>query len=339
MRNQTWHWQSVADTTTVFEHYMNRYGFRDEEWFVKRKPGKQRIIFVGDSFVEGVMAEQDETITAGFKNAAGQKYEVFNCGIVGVGLVSYLQLVADIIPIYQPDVVFFCIYANDLGEKEPVIPRFYLSPEYFDWYKPRLFELLNQMLTNGPILFRWHSDSKPYLAACPSEANPWTNHHDELQPHVSPWLAEAMKKGTFNPFRTNSLFKEEHFLKLSPRLGETILFLKFICTKYKVTPVIVYIPTRNQLTKYYYQFERELCQVKCPEPIDLTIEKYQLHQRVIARQCKAQNIPFINLIEIIREREAKGEHLYWNYEEHMKAKGYLLLGKAIWNEWQSRLGS
>ncbi|MEZ5082263.1 MAG: SGNH/GDSL hydrolase family protein [Bacteroidales bacterium] len=224
LRDQNWYWQSEPDTQAVFEHYMNRYGFRDDEWLIKKPNGKKRAIFIGDSFVEGLMAKQDETITAGFIKAAGeQEYEVFNAGMMGMGLNSYLQLLADIVPICNPEVVFFCIYANDFGQKQVVPPELYLEAEFYKWYIPRIIELFIQIKSNGPILFRWDNRIKPFLQAIPSVSNPWTKEEEKLKPHVDPMLAEAMKTGKFNPYRTNSLIKEERYLKKKPNLGKQSL--------------------------------------------------------------------------------------------------------------------
>ncbi len=337
LRDQAWYWQSEPDTDIIFEHYMNRYGFRDNEWIEKKPKEKERIIFIGDSFVEGLMAKQDETITEGFINASGRNnFDVFNAGMMGMGLNSYLQLLADLIPIYKPDVVFFCIYANDLSQKEPAAPEFYLEPEYYKWYKPRVIELFQQYRTNGAVFFRWDNRTEPFLQTIPSASNPWTKDEEKLKPHVNPKLAEAMKRGKFNPWRTNSLPNEELNLKIIPKIGETIPFVKYMCEKFNVEPVVVYIPGRNQVTKYYYQFEKELCKIEFNDSLDLTGPEYQLHQHIVANQCKEFKVQFIDLTQVVKESEDKGQHLYWNYDEHMRSKGYQLLGKAIWDQWQKK---
>lgn len=142
-----------------------------------------------------------------------------------------------------------------------------------------------------------------------------------------------MKNGKFNPFRTNSLPNEERHLKQIPKIGETIPFLKFFCDKFGVEPIVVYIPTRSQVTTYYYQFDKELCLIEYNDSINLTKPKYQLHQQFVANQCKQFDVEFIDLTNVIKEKEDNGQHLYWNYDEHMRGKGYLLLGESIWNHW------
>ncbi|WP_299441813.1 hypothetical protein [uncultured Aquimarina sp.] len=335
-RDQTWEWRSFPDTTAVFEHKMNLYGFRDDEWFVKKPRDKKRALFIGDSFIEGVMAGQEETIPKAFELAGKGTYQTLNGGLLGCGLDSYLQLTADMIPTYKPDVAFLCIYANDLGKKTPKIPDYFLEPEYFNPYIPRLIEIINQTKKYGSLRFRWIKNGLPYIPPVPNKTNPWSRLEDSLKYDVTPILAEHMKESTFNPFLGNALYKEEKFLKSSPAIGETIGFFKYVCSQNNVKPVVVYIPSRNQVTDYYLQFEKQYCLNECPDTISLTGPAYQRHQEFLKKQCAALEVPYIDVTKTIKEREVNGEHLYWNYDQHMRAKGYQLVGETIWNEWNTK---
>jgi lysophospholipase L1-like esterase len=335
LRNETWTWQSAPDTSAVFEHYMNHYGFRDSEWTIDRPERTTRAFFIGDSFVEGLMANQDETIPEGFKKASGdQNLEVFNGGMLGVGLDSYAKLLADAVPIFKPDVVFICIYANDLGKREPIIPNGSITPQHFPTLRPRFLEVSKQKKTNGKIFPIWHDEARPFMVPSPSPKNPWTKGEHELKKHTTPALAEQMKSGSFNPHRINEFYEESIHLNQSPALGGMLPFIQKICTENGTTPIIVYIPGRNQVTDYYYEYELQLCTQLCSDTMNLTTDEYQLHQKVLAEECAKSKIQFIDLTDIIKTKEAKGEHLFWNYDSHMKGKGYLLLGETIWKEWK-----
>ena len=268
-----------------------------------------------------------------FKNLAGEGFEVMNAGMVGQGLVVYLQMVADLIPIYKPDVAVLCVYANDLGPDEPTVPPFYLEPEFYDLYKPRLFEVIQQIRNGNPLLPRWIGKSQPFLPAVPLKTNPWTLNEKVLVPRIKENLASEMKKGAFNPARTNGLFVEEHYLKSIPNLGETIPFFQYICAQNGVEPLVIYIPSRNQVTNHYLKYEREMCLEACNDSMSLMSEAYQLHQKIIAKQCSEFDVNFIDLTSEIKEKEALGSHLYWNYDEHMRGTSYLHLGRVIWKRY------
>ena len=329
-RDRIWEWRSDLDTSHVFKHQMNRYGFRDTEWTISSSKGKKRALFIGDSFVEGVMATQEETIPLAFQNASKGTFEAFNGGLLGCGLSAYLQLAADAIPVFKPDVAILCIYANDLGNAPPQVPEFYLEPKMFDSKTPRLLEVLSQIQTYGPLNHRWANVSAPYLPAIPNKRNPWTTLEDSLKQHVKPTIAESMKQALLNPFLTNAIVKEEHALKVNPNLGETLPFFKYICETNGTQPVIVYIPSRNQVSDYYLPFERQYA-LSFPDTLSLKDSKYQRHQEVIKSQAKALDLQFIDLTPTIQDEESHNVHLYWHYDQHMKAKGYELIGTTIWN--------
>lgn len=336
-RNQTKYWESSVDTSVVFLHKMNLYGFRDEEWKIEKPIGKQRGLFIGDSFVEGAMANQGETIPQGFKNFAGDRFEVMNAGMVGQGLTVYLQLVADLIPLFKPDVAVLCIYANDLGQNEPLVPQYFLEPEHYSVLRPRLIEVIDQLNDSNPLMVRWSNSPQAFLPPVPLLTNPWTLNEETLKDRVTKKLAAEMISGAFNPARTNGLFVEEFHLKRIPKIGETIPFFKYICAQHEVEPLVVYIPSRNQVTDHYLKYEKELCLVACNDSMNLTSQAYQLHQKVLAKQCLDFNINFLDLTSDIAVKEAANTRLYWNYDEHMRGNGYLFLGETIWQKWGSSL--
>ncbi len=70
LMNSTLSWVSDPDHAGS-KLSLNLYGFRDAQWDVLHKRAR-RIVFVGDSFVEGFMAADDETIPAGFARRAAR---------------------------------------------------------------------------------------------------------------------------------------------------------------------------------------------------------------------------------------------------------------------------
>ncbi len=336
LRNQTWTWESQPDTNHQFIHKMNRYGFRDKEWMIEKKPGKKRILFVGDSFIEGIMAEQGSSIPKVFENELNDdSYEVWNGGMMGVGIDSYLMLSTDATAIFKPDYLFLCISGNDLSQRDPIIPETYITPEYYNKKRPRLLELINQIRLGSPVKFRWSLGSKTYIPSNEHEASPWYSKEAFLRQHVKPRLAEQMKQGKISPFRVNNLHYESIVLGQSPNLGEILPFFEYFCKKFNVQPYVVYIPSRSIVTKHYYQYDKDMCLVYCNDTLDLTQEKYQLHRKDLALECAKYNVPLIDLTEDVKLREDINDHLYWNYDEHMRAKGYEYLGKAIYQRWRA----
>ena len=336
LRNHDMIWQSYPDTVADFAHELNQYGYRDENWSIDKPSGKERIFFVGDSFVEGMMAMGDETITEGFKAAAGDqavKYDVFNCGMMGIGLNEYVKFIAGAVPIFKPDKVFLVMYSNDMPFQKAYQPPPSPEPEYFSSWRPRLLELMDFIKADDPIPFRWSSKKVHFHKPVPDPSNPWTAKEAEWSPHVRPDLKDAMKAGTFNFFRLNWILEEEKFLRQSANISTQFNFLKQFLAKHGTELVVFYIPSRSQISNYYFPFEKASCLQNCPEQVDLTGPTYQVHQKILANECSKRGFPFHDLTDRIKQEEDRGNHLYWNYDDHMRGKGYLLLGQTIWERW------
>jgi lysophospholipase L1-like esterase len=101
--------QSRADYSVKYK--INSNGFRETEFSVK--PKGKRLVFIGDSVVEGHGVEYEETFVSFLKAKLADKYiEVLNLGTQGasfvfhaVNLERYLQ--------FKPDYIVFCITEND----------------------------------------------------------------------------------------------------------------------------------------------------------------------------------------------------------------------------------
>ena len=341
LRNINMLWTSVLDTPVTFEHKLNYYGFRDFNWELEKPPNKQRILFIGDSFVEGMTSDGAQVITNGFiakSRALRDDLEVFNMGIMGVGINEFINLIVDVVPLFKPDHVFLVLCYNDIPFNRPYFPKSRLDPEYYDNSKLRMVQLYEMLQANEPLPFRFNVGNKKYYPAVPSRNNPWTFYEDSLRREVTPKVADAMIKGDFNFFRTNWILEEERFLKSTTDLESKLRLLNEYVNYEKATFSVFYIPSRHQVSTYYYQFEREQC-LRCPESLDLTQSKYQIHREILAKNCADLNIPFYDLTPEFIQEETKQNHLYWNYDDHMRGKAYIMTGEKMFDWWSREVES
>ena len=329
LRDQTWTWTSTPDTNHTFAHEMNRYGFRDTEWTVEKPAGKKRVMLIGDSFVEGVMASQNETVADGFQNTVGNGYEVMNMGMLGVGVESYLQLLVDAVPIFKPEVVVLTLYANDFTAKTILPPQARIEAEYHSALKPRALELISLSVNNNAVPSRFSDSPESFLPPVGPEVVDWQNKERIIREHCAPDIAAAMLAGNFNYFKVNQLRKEEMNLKKRVSLAEQLRFAKAECAAAGAQLVVCYVPARAQVTDYYFQYEQAICVKECPTLIDLRAPEYHAQRDLLARDCQRLQLPLLDFTQLVFEQEKAGNHLYWNYEDHMRGKGYLLLGENM----------
>ncbi len=127
-------WSPVANSTNHFQHvrsitaHHNAEGFRDKP----RGPKvKNRIAFVGDSFVWGYDAEEAERFTDKLE-ALLPGWEMINLGVNGYGTDQEWILIQKWFDHYQPDIVVLVFCNNDTTDNTAhVTPGGYYKP-YFE---------------------------------------------------------------------------------------------------------------------------------------------------------------------------------------------------------------
>lgn len=331
LRNKTMLWKSIPDTNYAFEHQLNLYGYRDRNWSID-KSKEERVFVIGDSFVEGMMSTADQTIPSTIEslaNGSGKSWEVFNCGMMGIGLNEYMKFITDALPIFKPDKVILVIFSNDMPFMRPYVPQSMLNPKFHSFWKPRISTVVSAALSGDPLPSRFTSPKESFYNATPSESNPWTYKELEFKDDVTPEIAQHMKNGDFNFFRRNWFLTEAQFLSSSIDVSQKIRFIKNYCDQYGSDLSIFYVPSRLQVSDYYYQFEKQYCLRKCPEFASLMGEPYQIHAKRLAEVCSQEGIAYRDLTPDVLEVESSGRHLYWDYDDHMKGKGYQFLGQLI----------
>jgi hypothetical protein len=139
---------------------LNRYGYRDRDWSLKKDPDKRRVAVIGDSFVEGFMVTRDESIPAVMGALLGDEYEVMNFGIGGVGIPETLKNAREMIRLFRPDDVVFLLYANDLPTP-PFKPDWLEAggeDEFEPLWKPRLLTCVQELSRGNGLPKRWTKD-------------------------------------------------------------------------------------------------------------------------------------------------------------------------------------
>lgn len=334
LRNRPWQWISSPDTNHAFVHEMNGYGFRDDEWSVEKPDDKTRVMFIGDSFVEGIMAEQSQTISAAFGRVAGPDVEVLNGGMLGVGMDSYLQLAADAVPIFKPDALVLVLFANDFATREVRIPSTRLNPHRYNKWKPRVLELVQQAGTGNSVPFSLGMTPQSFLPPVDTSAPDWPEKEAAITEHCAPDIARAMLDGTFNYYKVNQLLKEAQNLPNRVTFAEALAFLKKECDRQGTDLYVCYVPARHQVTNHYLQFDYAMCTKQCPPNLDFRQPKYHVQRDLLTRDCRDLGLPLLDFTEYVYHQEAAGRHLYWQYEDHMRGRGYIELGQQVAYAWQ-----
>jgi hypothetical protein len=338
-------WNSWPDRAS-FVVNLNGYGFRGEDPDIERRPGTDRVLFIGDSFTEGFMATDDETIPRGFARAArsgGWRLEALNLGMGAADISNYSVLARDAVPLFRPDAVVLIIYADDLL---PVAfgPDWWsdpIRPVRLNRWMPRAIQVIRRRLAREPVPRRWRSEPEFFIPVVPHPANPWSDpaRAGLYAAFVDPGMAEAMRRGGLNPFLVNYLSYQENVLQWSVDVTKPLSAFRDYVTARKASMFVVFIPYSTQVSDYYVPFMTKFSRRK--DIRSLRGPKYRRSADALRRSCALLGIPFYDTTPLLVDLESRGRHAYWEYDGHLRGNVYLLLGQAVykwWNE-ESRAAS
>jgi hypothetical protein len=326
-----------------FVHSLNLYGFRDRQWALKKPKGHERIMFFGDSFMEGAMAEDESTIPEGFRAAAdeqGYKVDVMNLGIQAMGLPGYVVLMADSVPVFKPDKVVVVFYENDFYSPIPFMPQWMngrgLQPEYNSVWTPRLMPLLRNLSAAQPNPRRWTAAPFSFFAKVPDVRNPFSNPQvkAQLAQFVDPEIADSMSKGRFNPYIIDEYLADQEEVKKPINVSRYLIAMKQLLDGSGIELLTAYIPINHQVSDHYIPFQLKFSRAR--QVNSLTTPDYQIHQETLQTQCDALEIPFLDFTPMLRKLETEGQRMYWNYDNHMKGESYFFIGYQL-HEWMQSL--
>ncbi len=331
-----------------FNHTLNLYGFRGPNFSIAPPVDRPRILFLGDSFVEGCGASDDDTLPRQFERLLSDQPtpEVLNLGGAALDFPQYWDLLRDSVRLLRPDTVFLVVFANDFaalldlpselptdglaGMSLPPLVRLNNSV-------PRAWQAL-ELLARGWVLpWRYPSGPFPFFAPVPSPSNPLSSRL--APPDTDPELELAMRAGKLNPYLCGKLPVHEKFLHL-PRderggVSNVFRWMNWYCQQHETRLLVVYIPYHGATNPLYIEAHRKLggCE-GFKIPASLSDDAHRTQQRHLAAVCRANAIPFLDSTDafIAGERERR---LFWPYDGHCNAAGYHLLAELCARQWRA----
>jgi hypothetical protein len=143
----------------------NKWGARDRERTIEKKPGEYRIALVGDSIVEAAQVLPDQVMNIQMEKmlaASGRKnVEVMAFGIAGIGTTQELLMYEEKVRQFHPDLVVLVFVDNDPMNNSSIIqPSVY---GIHSWYCPYYNLGPNGTLVFQPVQKRWFNGARTFL--------------------------------------------------------------------------------------------------------------------------------------------------------------------------------
>jgi hypothetical protein len=114
-------------TSYVNEFRWNSLGYFDHDYHLEKPPGTERILVIGDSYVEAVQVPLKRTfhklletsLNRGDSGTNKKKVEVIALGNSGTGQVEHFKVLQSKAFAYNPDVVIVTLCSNDFCDDDP----------------------------------------------------------------------------------------------------------------------------------------------------------------------------------------------------------------------------
>jgi hypothetical protein len=328
-------WESRPDGLE-HTHHLNSLGFRDREWRLDAST-RHRIAFIGDSFVEGFLASDTETIPAEFRRLAEQRgirLEVMNLGIGAAQPDAYCRLIRDIVPALHITHVFLVLYANDFATDHdcgPTLARPAASITPAPLLRSRLLFAASMLAEHRVLPLRYQFRYPTFVPAVPHPGNPWSANAEGLGRYVRPDIAADMKAAAFNPYAVNTAFHAEAYLRAQRNVGEVLRPIVERIRSANIGITIYYIPYLLQVSRRYEPLAATFSIM--PKGVDWRSEAYRLHERLIAAEAAKLNVLFKSLTDPLRAADGEAARLFGGYDEHLRASGYQLVAKLMLEDW------
>ncbi|MFM6190791.1 MAG: SGNH/GDSL hydrolase family protein [Planktothrix sp.] len=287
-----------------YDFKLNSQGFKDVEFTVEKPAGIYRILGIGDSFAYGVVPYEYNYLTLLEEqlNQSGQKTEVINMGIPGMGPRDYLSILVNEGLKLNPDkvVVFFYI-GNDFLDN---VMTAKLRTEEKS-YVIALIKSLIKIQSNyqGKVL------------------NPTTVKYNDNQPTFNneKYLQDTVNKS--NMFVRNPA--DGIFKSFVEDAVQDLLKIKQICDSQNIPLTVVIIPDEVQVNSQLQQ------QVKNAfDPNDPNLLDFELPNRMLTEQLQQANIDYLDLLPSFKVASQQ-TRLYKPNDTHWNIAGNRLAAELI----------
>lgn len=285
----------------------NSLGLRGREATALPPSGTLRVVFLGDSFVEGKQVGDGEVLTARLERASaerGRPLEVVNAGVGGYGTADELLLWDRALATLRPDLVLVGFFANDVRNN--------VERPFFDVREGRVVQVQEPPRPR----VRWLYECQKFLVA---------------RSHLAYLVKSAFAPGGQEQAQRGVLAEDEDAFAVdpSPRIArgwtltlELLAELRRRAEAAGARFAVVVFPTRYQVSDTLWAAQTRRLGLD-PAAFDL-----RTPQRRLGEWAQASGTELIDLLEAFRSAAPAGG-LYFSIDAHWTAAGHALAANTI----------
>ncbi len=351
----------LVSTPDQFEsvHRYNELGFRGSSIPPHPTPGRQRIICIGDSWTEGIGADESGTWPAVMaRQLPTEQFEVINLGDAGANPDRYLDILSKVGIALQPQQCLMCVIPSDFYDGPKLPQDSSVRERLQDDFRQRdsaLATLLARTLPGWTFLVdrsrgKWHqrqgiywnsySLAEDFLAQhiADTEQLELSAARQKMQQRMStlePACVQAAKRAAYNGYRIDlELFNphasfrcrvEDMHLPVEQLRAATRQWLTSVaerCQEYDIAPTLCFFPEAGLVSR---------------APVGPMIDEYYTSapditndnslSELLAQQCQQLGVAYLDCTPVLRAHRT--ETLFLRYDGHPNARAYEIVGRWL----------
>jgi lysophospholipase L1-like esterase len=286
----------------------NSHGMRWKEIPRKSDPKYPRIAFVGDSFTFGCWASRVEKSFVGvFDSVMSSKgYETLNFGVGGYGLDDIEMQLKDKVVGFQPKYIFLMFFnGNDFRDT-------FLGIHKYDFSNGAANLDVNNIRVKIPEEYRKRAGRLSYILWNSAIYGQLSNAFARIGAH------KTGDFGVSNDFLSYSFWSQRPYPAVAQEARDvsinTLKSISDICRQSGIRLIIVAIPYKEQVASL----------AKNGSDFDIN-----LPQGFIQKFAADQNIPYLDLLDKLRDYSSEHKDLYYQFDPHFNERGHQVVGKII----------
>ncbi len=289
--------------TYLNRFYWNERGYFDHDRPLVKSPKTQRIVVIGDSYVEAIQVPLSKTFHKRMEKMLNGKvttnvhsaFEVIALGNSGTGQLNNLNVLKNLGMDYAPDLVMFTLCTNDFCDDDPVLKR----------------ELILYSGELGPITRGLVRHGLMAAVLIVQRVESMRRSRVTISPELLQWSADHL------PF----------IEKAWERTLNYIYQAKVICDKAKVPFLLVYLGSEIEVS-YALEPAKTLAALRgmgaahSATPWDL-----ERSVRRVAVYCAEHKIEFISVLEPLIQAQNRTNKLVFG--DHYTIFGHEIVGRVL----------
>lgn len=296
-------------------------GFRN-----KTELPRYDIVALGDSFAEGSKVSDEHPWPVRLAEFSGQT--VCNLGMSGYAPQNYLASLKEVGLSLQPKIVMCMVYEeNDFRaaelreEPESELSKFFKQSPILQMVDGAIVQGLGRINTTG------HVRGVEILSWLPIRV-PQT---------------ETGKSYAFSPTLVLDLYQTPEKLKATSQwkaITKILVEMNEACRAAGARFVLIYTPSKPHVllpiagklpVEKFHAFAELRAKEKLPPPAEFyekVLASLDTKETLTREFCESKSIPFISLTEVLRKCAARGEQVYFTYDDHFSPKGHEIAALA-----------